>query len=262
MPKTKKKLMNTTPTIDEHIQSIGQETQKKQEGERVKFSVVNWYPGDSISYSALTSFENCSVCFYLHYYQGIKWPPKASMKDGLAFQEALNKKHQGEPYLSEIQKVGKPNIALDLIKQTDAHMPVGEIISLDKEYIVDIGLDLPLKFIPDVLTKDSVIEHKYTTGYYNAEMVKTQKQSTIYYIGVKKLLGFEPKIQYWLFNTKKKKLEVVNIEKTEYDAQDTLYWMKNTLDKIKECYNKKQWIVPKHGNYPCDLKGACPILHG
>lgn len=34
--------------------------------------------------------------------------------------------------------------------------------------------------------------------------------------------------------------------------------MKDTLQRIKECYNNKLWATSSHGRF-CDLKEACPI---
>lgn len=189
------------PNIEKIIQNTEEKQLKEVKKEEEKYKVVNWYPYNYISHSSLRAFETCPISFYLRYYSGVKFPQNKNMLNGLAFQEALNLKHQGKDYSSEIQKVDNPVLAEKLIKQTDKY-PVDKVISLDKEYIVDFGLDLPVKFVPDLLATGVVREHKYSGGYYNSTMVKKEKQGTIYYFGVYKQFGWYPKIQYFVYNKK------------------------------------------------------------
>lgn len=249
--------------IAEPIQNIDNELlqgQEKQKEVKKPFSVLDYYPGEFISVSALQMFENCPICFYLRYYCGVKWPARESMELGSKFQEALNLRYAGADYKNVIDSIqGKHRETAELlIKQSS---DFDQIISIDQPYIVDFGVGIPVKFIPDLLTKTTVVENKYSSGYYNEEMVKKQKQGTVYYFGVKKLFGFEPEVKYQIFNHKKKKVDVIPVAKTEDDVFDMLTWMSSTLYKIRECFHSGRWQRGEHGPYDCELGKACPIKY-
>lgn len=233
-----------------------------QEEKREKFKVLDYYPHNTISYSALTSFDSCPVCFYLRYFCGIKWPmPKAEA--GKKFQDALDAKYSGQDYkkiiLDAEEFKGDHKTPLDLIEKA---YDFDEIVSLDEEYIADFKLGIPVKFIPDILTKKGIVENKYTSGYYNSRMVKKHKQGTLYYWGIKQLLGFEPKVQYQIFNTTRKIVELVDVEKDKGDVAELLTWMDKTLARIKKCYESEEWLLDIHSRFDCDLGKSCPIKYG
>lgn len=218
-----------------------------------------YYPNSVISYSALNSFENCPVDFYFHYYNGIKWPSKYSMKMGESVQNAINLSSEGKDHKKALENLEKKDseTADFLIKKLK---PVEGLISCDKEYIADFGVGIPIMFIPDILTNTAVLENKYTSGFYTASTVKKHKQGTIYYYGVDKLFGFKPKVFYQIFNYKKKTIELVEVKKTEEDVNEMLSWMKNTLANIKKSYDTGIWSG-HHGKFECNLGKACPIKY-
>lgn len=220
-----------------------------------------YYPLGFTSVTTLQKFESCPVCFYLDYYCGVKWKPNEKMLVGTLFQDALNLKYAGKDYTDKINSIPKDYVdtARDLIKQAGNFE---DIISIDQPYIADFGLDVPIRFSPDLLTKKFVIENKYTGGYYNAKMAQTQRQGTTYYHGVKTLLGFEPEIFYQIFDHKKKTYSYVEVKKTQADVDEMLQWMKYTLSRIKTCYDTGIWQIKQHGFYPCELGKACPIKYG
>lgn len=230
---------------------------QKKEKQREKFKVLDYYPNEYISISALTSFEMCPVSFYLKYYLGVKWPSERATL-GSQFQEALNAKYAGKDYTSIINSIKATDrpTAEELIKKAN---DFDEIVSIDKPYTANFGIGIPVMFVPDLLTKSTVVENKYSTGYYNPTMVQKQKQGTVYYWGVKQLFGFEPKVQYQIFNHKLKTVELVDVQKDSADVADMLNWMIATLARIKRCYESGNWIVQQHSKFKCDLGYACPI---
>lgn len=226
--------------------------------------MLGFWPNPYVSVSALQSFESCPLCFYLHYYCGIRWPERDSMRDGSIFQEALNLKYANGNYADKLSTLSAESLhsATKLIEQVDGLKDGESIISIDSQRFADFGLGIPVIFIPDLLTTTTVREHKFTTGYYNKSMVQTQKQGTLYYWGVYKELGFEPNVEYYLFNKKTAKLEIVKLQKTKKDVDDMLEWMRSTLARIKRCYDNGMWSIRQHGKYDCDLRRACPIKYG
>lgn len=220
-----------------------------------------YYPGSFTSVTTLQSFESCPICFYLKYYCGVEWKPNEKMIVGTLFQEALNLKYAGKDFMDKLISipVNYRETAKELMKE--AH-DFDEIISIDEPYIVDFGLDVPIRFTPDLLTKKYVIENKYSGGYYNPIMVQKQRQGTTYYYGVKKLFDFEPEIRYQIFDHKLRTVSLIEVKKTQKDVDEMLEWMKTTLSRIKTCYDTKIWHIKQHSIYPCELKRACPIKYG
>lgn len=182
------------------------------------------------------------------------------MELGTKFQEALNLRYAGKDYKEVIDTIADKSKETAKLLISQSH-DFDEIISIDSPYTVDFGLGIPVIFIPDLLTKKEVVENKYSSGYYNKEMVKKQKQATIYYYGVKKLLGLELPVKYQIFNHKKKTVELIELNKTDDEVFDMLAWMSSTLYKIKECYESGRWQRGEHGPYDCDLGKACPIKY-
>ena len=222
---------------------------------------VYWYPLPYTSVTTLQKFEACPISFFFNYYCGIEWKPNDKMIVGTVFQNALNLKYVGKDYSEIINSIDKKY--KDTAKKFIEDAPVfDDIISIDKPYIIDFGLDVPVRFTPDLLTKKSVIETKFSGGYYNAKMVQKQKQGTTYYHGVKKLFGFEPEIIYQIFDHKLKTISLIEVKKTQKDVDEMLEWMKHTLSVIKKCYDTGIWQIKQHGFYPCELGKACPIKYG
>ena len=181
------------------------------------------------------------------------------MELGDKFQKALNELYANRDYrpiLETINGEGR-EMAEKLIKQATLFT---DIVSIDSGYIVDFGVGIPVKFIPDLLLKDTVIENKYTSGYYSAKTVQTQRQGTVYYYGVKMLKNYFPKIIYQLFNNKTGKAQLVPVEKNIEDVADMLQWMLSTLGRIKKSYDTGGWSG-HHGKFDCNLGKACPIKY-
>lgn len=220
-----------------------------------------YYPLPFTSVTALQSFEACPICFYFRYYCGVQWQPNEKMVVGTKFQEALNKKYAGESYDDIINSIDDKykETAQKLIQEAN---DFDDIISIDEPYVIDFGLDVPVRFTPDLLTKKYVIENKYSGGYYNPKMVQKQMQGTTYFYGVKKKFGFEPEIRYQIFDHKLKTVSLIEVKKTEEDVKAMLEWMKSILSTIKKCYDTGAWHIKQHGFYPCNLGKACPIKHG
>jgi len=179
---------------------------------------------------------------------------------GIKFQNALNKVYSKEDPKTEIASIDVKHrkIAGELIKKAK---PFDNIVSIDSEYIVDFGLGIPVKFVPDLLTENEIVENKYTSGYYNEVMVKKQMQGTMYYWGIKKLFGKSLPVKYQIFNHRNKTVKIVELKKTTQDLAKMMTWMMTTLWKIHDCYETGMWGTRQHGKWDCDLGKACPIKY-
>lgn len=179
------------------------------------------------------------------------------MELGTQFQHALNAKYGGRDvgeYLSRMPEKHRETARLLMSKARD----FDDIISIDSEHSVDLGFGIDIKFIPDLLTKTAIVENKYTTGYYNASMVKKQKQATFYYVCAKKLFGFEAEVYYQIFNHKNKTVELVKVDKKQNDVDELLFWIDDKLHQIQKCYDTGNWVPKKHSGFKCSLGDACP----
>ncbi len=217
---------------------------------------VDWYPLGNVSYSIISSFESCPVSWYLKYFCNINWPMNEKMTNGVIFQDTLNLKYGGKEYTTKLKELNdwkKINDIIDILPDID------DIVSIDTPHFVDFGLGIPLKFTPDFLTKDKIIDAKLTGGYYNKNSVQTMNQLTIYKEGVKRLYGRDTELYYWIINNKKYTFEEVKVNKTDKDTEEMINWFKKNLEKIKECYYTKQWIIPQHSRFKCNLGVSCPI---
>jgi hypothetical protein len=214
------------------------------------------YPNKHISISSLQSFNNCPYSYFMRYVVGIKPQQKDKMKDGSLFQEALNAKYGGNStdfFIDQMSPKVK-EIARLLIEKAN---PLEDIISLDKEYILDLGFDVPVKFIPDVLTKTSIIENKFTTGYYSPKMVLKERQRIMYSLGVRKLFDFDPKVYYQLFNTVKKSVELIEAPVTLKDIDELMDWINVTMQQVYKCMSTGVWDVGSHSW--CNYELTCPL---
>jgi hypothetical protein len=255
----KKTKQNSTKHID-NIAPSTHSLEVKAQNELRKTEENKFWPNDSISYSALTSFESCSICFYLKYFGKVKWPSTPKMELGSLVQLALNKLYEGKDYKTIIETIPADDreVAKKLVKQATLF---DDIISIDSEYICDFGLGIPVKFIPDLLTENEIVENKYTGGYYNEKMAREQKQGDIYWYGVRQLLGLELPVKYQIFNNKKKTVSLVTLDKNIKDVTKTLAWMQVKIWQIKDCYEKNSWNTGMHGKWDCNLGKACPIKY-
>lgn len=253
MPKTRKNSTNHIETTEKSTHSI----EARVQNELRKTEENQFWPHSTISYSALTSFESCPVCFYLKYFGGIKWPSTDKMEAGSKFQEALNEFYAGKDYGKTIESMDD-QVATQIIKGASSF---NDIISIDSEYIADFGIGIPVKFIPDLLTKHEIVENKYTGGYYNEKMAREQKQGDIYWYGIKQVFGLELPVKYQIFNNKKKSISLVVLEKNIKDVTKTLAWMQLSIWRIKECHEKNSWNTGKHGKWECNLAKACPVRY-
>mgnify|MGYP001561887409 CR=1 FL=1 len=251
--------------IEKNIQSI--ETKQKNGQEKQENNFLYFYPNNHISISALQLFDACPLNFYLRYYLNIKFPEPSRVKLGSQFQAILNAKYADESYkgLLAAIDINERKTASELVKKANSFK---NIISIDSPYQVDLGLGIPVKFVPDLVVglitpngKSSlVIENKYTSGYYNKNMVNEQKQGTVYYIGIKKIYGLETNVIYQIFNHKSKKVELIEVErKTQKDIDTLLFWMDKKLSQIEKCNNTGIWDIGSHSKFICDLGPNCPV---
>lgn len=217
----------------------------------------NLYPGDHLSISSLQSFDNCPFSFFMRYVCGIKPVQAEKAILGAQFQEALNAKYRGEDPAPLIAKMVPKSRGIATLLMMKANT-FADIISLDQKYEVDLGFGVPIVFVPDILTKESIVENKFTTGYYNPKMVLTERQRIVYYVGVRKLFGFNPKVYYQLFNTLKKTVELIETPTGLGDIDSLMDWIELKLGQIQRCMSTGIWdIGVEHGF--CDFKNTCPL---
>lgn len=215
-----------------------------------------FYPNEHLSISALKSFENCPWGFHARYYLGLKADEKDAVTFGKQFQDLLNAKYRRldtEPLLEVFSKKQKGLAKLLLTKSYDFE----DVISVDQPYKVDLGFGIPFMFVPDLLTKTTLVENKTTAGYYNSNMIKDEKQATVYYVGVRKEFGFTPEIKYQLFNTKDQSCQLLDSPRTGKDIDDLMDWIEATLKQIEKCYNTGRWDTGKHKF--CNYKNVCEL---
>ena len=218
----------------------------------------NIYPASHLSISSLQSFNNCPFSFFMKYVVGIRPEQKEKAVLGTQFQEALNAKYRGEdtkPFIDKMASKSRGIATLLIMKANEFR----DIVSLDQPYDVDLGFGIPMRFVPDVLTKEAIIENKFTTGYYNPKMVLTERQRIVYYVGVRKLFGFNPKVYYQLFNTSKKSVELVETPTSLKDIDELMDWIELKLKQVQKCMETGVWdIGPTHSW--CDYPLACPLV--
>lgn len=218
----------------------------------------NFYPAKHLSISSLQSFNNCPFSFMMKYVLGIKPEQKDKAVLGDLFQKGLNAKYAGgdpAPFIAEMPAKSRGIATLLMMKANT----FDNIISLDEKYEVDLGFGIPLVFVPDVLTKDAIIENKFTTGYYNPKMVMTERQRIVYYVGVRKLFGFNPKVYYQLFNTAKKSVELIETPTNLGDVDELMDWIELKMKQVQKCMETGVWdIGPSHSW--CDYKNTCPLM--
>ncbi len=188
------------------------------------------------------------------------------MRDGTIFQNALNWWYapiKATPFpetdvIGDILKELTPSAIPRAKKLIEQATPFDDIITLDMEYMADFGLGIPVKFIPDILTKTKIIDNKYSGGYYNAKNVQTHLQGPMYHQGVYMLFGDRRDVYYQIFNKKNGKVELVKIEDIQKKVDRTLLWMDETIHAVKRCYDTGNWITPEHTKFTCNLGEACP----
>lgn len=215
-----------------------------------------FYPKEHLSVSSLNSFTNCPFSFYMKYYLGIRAPENEKLILGKQFQELLNAKYLGEDTRAKLQEIAPKSRGVASLLLGKAH-DFNEIVSVDEPYKVDLGFGIPIMFVPDLLTKTKIIENKYTTGYYNANMVNGEKQATVYYVGVRKVHGFTPEVYYQIFNTKDKSCELINSPRGPKDIDILMDWIEDRLKQIEKCFLTGQWDAGTHKF--CDFPIVCPL---
>lgn len=249
------------PNIEEHILDLEKKQLLEPKNQEEKFNkYLNYFPLPYVGVSILQAFESCPVSWYLTYYQDVKFPPNAKMQFGTIFQEALTAKYKKLNYnniLSKMDNLNK-NKANYLIKKANEFK---DIIYFDEYMFVDMNVGIPIRFAADLITKHEIVENKTTRGYYNEDMVSKQKQGSLYYGCIKKLLGLDLPVKYQLFNLQDRTCKLIELNKTDKDIEEVLNWVKDTLEKIKQCYKTGKWYTNEHTKYICDLKSACPIVN-
>jgi hypothetical protein len=215
------------------------------------------YPRQYTSYSALRLFESCPFSFYMRYIAGIKSPQSPKAKLGSLFQEGLNAKYVGQdpkPFIDQMPPKQRGIATLLMLKANTFQ----EIESLDQPYDIDLGFDIPFRMVPDVLTKSSIIENKYTSGYYNAESIKTEQQALLYYVGMKALFGGSRRVFYQLFNTVKQSVELIEIIPSDQQTDGLFDWIEKQFSGIDQCMRSDIWDTGQHKM--CDFSLTCPLM--
>lgn len=216
-----------------------------------------FYPREFASISALQSFNNCPFSFYMRHFLKIKTPTPDRVKFGKYFQEILNEKYKdGNPdaRLEMIDPKRRGLAKLFLIKSNNFE----NIVSVDEPGEVDIGVGIPFRFAIDLALQDSIIENKVTGGYYNDQRVKREVQTTLYYIATKILRGVDPKVFYQIFNTRKKAVELIRVQKTPVHVSYLMDWITGVLTRMEQAYNSDRWHTDTHSKFPCDFQTICP----
>lgn len=215
------------------------------------------YPRQYTSYSALRLFESCPFSFYMRYVAGIKSPQSPKAKLGALFQEGLNAKYSGKDPKEFIDQMPPKQRGIATLLMMKANI-FQDIVSLDAPYDVDLGFDVPFRIVPDVLTKTSIIENKYSGGYYNEEMVKTERQGVIYYVGAKAIDGKARKVFYQIFNTVKKKVTLTDTTPSPEQVDSLFDWIQAQFTGIDRCLTTDVWDTGHHKS--CDFPVTCPLM--
>jgi hypothetical protein len=193
----------------------------------------------------------------MKYVVGVRPPQPPKARDGSIFQEALNAKYKGEdptPIIAQMSPKKRGIATLLLMKAN----PFTDIVSLDQPYDVDLGFDVPVKIIPDLLTGVEIVENKFTSGYYNPESVKSEPQALLYYVGIKALTGSKKKVYYQLFNTVSKDVTMVEITPDSEQIDGLFDWIETQFNGIDKCMRTDIW---DHGNHrQCDFPTTCPLM--
>lgn len=237
--------MNTMPNIDVITQSI----------EEKKASSL---PVLGLSISSLNLFDNCPFSWMMKYVCHIKTKQTDKQLLGEQFQNALNAKYAGKDFAPLIKKMAPKmrGVATLLIKQ--AH-DFEDIVSLDQKYTMDLGFEVPIVFVPDIITNDSIIENKFTTGYYNAQRVVTERQRVMYYLGFRKIFSRDTAgVYYQIFNTSKKNVQLIKTPTTTKDIDDLMGWMDTKIRQIHKCIETDSWDTGRH--VFCDYPLVCPLM--
>lgn len=215
------------------------------------------YPRQYTSYSALRSFESCPFSFYMRYIAGMKSPQSEKARIGALFQDGLNAKYSGQDPKEFINKMPPKQRGIATLLMMKAYT-FEDILSLDQPYDVDLGFDIPFRIVPDVLTQKSIIENKYTSGYYNPESIKKEQQALLYYVGIKAVLGGARKVYYQLFNTVKKSVELVEIDPSDDQIDGLMDWIEKQFTGIDQCMRTDIWDNGTHKM--CDWPLTCPLM--
>lgn len=215
------------------------------------------YPREHMSISSLQLFDNCPFSFMMRYMLDVKLPQTPKQKLGDQFQKALNLRYSGQDPTPKIQEM-EPKMRGIATLLMNKSFDFDGIVSLDKEYKVDLGFDVPMMFIPDILTDSAIIENKFTTGYYNPKMVLKERQRIVYYVGVRRLFGFNPKVYYQLFNTSKKSVELIETPTDLNDIDQLMIWIEKTLRQIQRCMQTGDWTSGSNHSW-CSYPISCPL---
>ena len=229
-----------------------------KQAENIKMNKpLYYYPKEYTSISALQSFDKCPFSFYMRYFLKVRTTMPDRVEFGKDFQEILSEKYaKGNPEARlEMINPRKRGLAkLFLMKSHDFE----NIVRIDEMEEVDVGLEIPFKFAIDLTLEDSIIENKVTGGYYNDKRLKREVQTTLYFLATKILRGVTPKVFYQIFNTKKKSVELIRVQKTPAHVAHFYDWASGVLKRIENAYNNDKWTTDVHGPFPCDFAGICP----
>lgn len=181
---------------------------------------------------------------------------------GKQFQDILNAKYRGKNPGGLIEQLTGPfkGLAKTLLPQAYDIEQTDNIVSVDTPYQLDLGFGIPFTYIPDLLTQQRLIENKVSGGYYdNSALIRKEKQMTLYYIGVRKMFGEDPKLYYQVFNTKKKKAVMLATERNHDDIEVFMEWTESLLWRIERCFQTDNWFEGLHSYMPCGFPNTCPI---
>ncbi len=230
------------------------EDKMRENKKRIK--PLYYYPHSFVSFTALNSFLNCPYGFYVRNYLKIKLDPNDKMMFGINFQNLLNAKYLKQDTEKELDTIVKEKRAL-ADKLVKGAFDFDKIISADKPYDFDLGYGIPLRFVPDLLTEDSIVENKTTTGFYNRRSVNKEMQMDFYYVGVRRTFGFIPKCYYQIFNVKTEKVDLIEVQKDNRNVDNFVNWVGESLIKIKKCYDRGIWDIGYHKL--CNYPRTCPL---
>jgi len=202
-----------------------------------------------LSFSSLTTYENCPRCFFLKYKMKI-WDDTKSpslffgreVHDQIALYHGWEKpewkEKLDEECPDEIKYEIKPYLEIYKTTYNEKHDGV------EKEFLVDFrhpdtgkSLGFPIKGIIDLIKDGYVIDHKTSSSRYTKRMAHDMKQLSIYSYAYRKLFGKKEKgLKLNVFLKRKtasfQSMEVMESTRDESDYADFWYWAKPLVNKI------------------------------
>jgi len=239
--------------------------------------ISNFTP-DFLSYTQISTYENCPLKYKYKYVLNVPTLPSHALSFGNTIHETLKLFHERllfkdvslvelykiyeekwEPlgYLDEKHRKERFADGRKLLKEyyrslDKAIKPLG----LEKSFNIQIN---EVRFYGKIDRIDSLGNGKVEIIDYKTGKTKTQKevdkdkQITLYALGAKEALGFNP-TKFTLYFVEKN--EKINTTRTEENIQKTVVEIKKVIENIKEGN-----FEPKSGFLCgwCDYKDICPF---